>query len=110
MLDYSNIKLISTTSVIKTESPYMHFDIKVDFTVFVPQKDEILGKESEMDSFFLVGVVTKVSPDHIACSVYGLFTASIPAREFPSSTWTWDNDIHVWSTFSKNGIKYFLSN
>ncbi|KAJ2994713.1 hypothetical protein HDV02_001368 [Globomyces sp. JEL0801] len=63
----------------------MHFPISADFVLFSPPVDSTL-----------VGVVNKVSPDHIGCLVYGLFNASIAADQFPKKEWVWDEDAHHW--------------
>ncbi|KAJ3330685.1 hypothetical protein HDU91_003517, partial [Kappamyces sp. JEL0680] len=49
------------------------------------------------------GVVSKVSPDHIACVVHGLFNASIAKDQLPPNSWTWDADNHYWSGYTNNG-------
>lgn len=83
-LQYQNIKLLSRDAVIQTESPYMHFDIQVDFTVFSPKVEDSM-----------IGVVNKVSPDHVGCLVYGLFNASIAREKLPG--WSWDYEENVWT-------------
>ncbi|KAJ3276211.1 hypothetical protein HDV01_005659 [Terramyces sp. JEL0728] len=76
--------LLQKDAVIKTESPYMHFDVQVDFTVFSPKVQDLM-----------IGVVNKVSPDHVGCLVYGLFNASIARESLPE--WTWDYEENVWT-------------
>lgn len=102
VLSYDNIKSYAKTAVIKSESPFLHFKINADFTVFKPVKDSVVGKNFLIDQ---VGVVTKVSPDHVACSVYGFFTASIYADQFPEKSWTWNKDSNVWEAQSSKGNK-----
>jgi DNA-directed RNA polymerase subunit E'/Rpb7 len=96
VLSYSKIQILGKNSIQKTESPFLHFYINVVFTVFRPEKKSIL-----------VGVVNKVSPDHIGCLVYGLFNASIAADQFQSGTdtsgYTWDDNEHNWSAESDLG-------
>jgi hypothetical protein len=43
VLAYENIKSYSRTAVIKSESPFLHFKINVDFIVFKPVMDSNLG-------------------------------------------------------------------
>ncbi|KAJ3261376.1 hypothetical protein HK103_005984 [Boothiomyces macroporosus] len=76
--------LLQKDAVIQTESPYMHFDIQVDFTVFSPKVEDSM-----------IGVVNKVSPDHVGCLVYGLFNASIAREKLPG--WSWDYEENVWT-------------
>lgn len=83
-LTYSNIKQLATKSIIRSESPYMHFKIQVDFLVFSPKVSEKL-----------IGVVNKVSPGHIGCLVYGLFNASIATDQF-GKKFTWNHETNQW--------------
>ena len=87
VLAFENIKSSAKTAVIKSESPFLHFKINADFIVFKPVKDSVVGN---LMVNWSAGVVTKVSLDHIACSVYGLFTASIYADQFPKNLFIWN--------------------
>lgn len=44
----------------------------------------------------LVGVVNKVSPDHIGLLVHGVFNASIPADNIRKRELEWDEDLAAW--------------
>ena len=70
----------------------MHFRISASFLVFSPEIDEVL-----------VGVVSKVSPDHVGCVVHGLFNASIAKDQFPMNSWSWDEGEHYWTANSPHG-------
>jgi DNA-directed RNA polymerase subunit E'/Rpb7 len=65
----------------------MHFNVAVNFLVFRPSVDDIF-----------VGVVNKVSPDHIGCLVYGFFNASLAADQFTQHGYQWDHDTHSWTS------------
>jgi hypothetical protein len=49
VLSHENIKSYAKTAVIKTESPFLHFKINVDFIVFKPVLDSVLGKISRFN-------------------------------------------------------------
>jgi DNA-directed RNA polymerase I subunit RPA43 len=93
VLSFSGIKVLQTKSIIKTESPFMHFNVSVDFIVFCP----LVGDR-------YIGIVNKVSPDHIGCLVHGFFNASIAADQFTQNLYRWDHESHMW-TSKTNSIK-----
>ena len=49
----------------------MHFNVSVELTLFEPKLGQVM-----------VGIVNKVSPDHIGCLVNGFFNASIAKDQF----------------------------
>lgn len=53
--------------VISNDSPYMHYDLLVDFFVFKPE----IGKEMQ-------GIVNRKSKDHVGILVYNAFNVSLP--------------------------------
>lgn len=71
------------------ESPYCLLRIKVDLTIFAPQVDS-----------WLIGIVNKISPDHIGIIVYNLFNASIASSDL--SKWSYNDK--SWS-YQKKIIK-----
>ncbi len=65
LLAFDNIST-EEIGVISTESPFLHFYVTGDFTVFRPA----VGQE-------LVGVVNKVSKEHLGLICFGLFNVSL---------------------------------
>ncbi|XP_031563127.1 DNA-directed RNA polymerase I subunit RPA43-like [Actinia tenebrosa] len=63
---YDKIQLLRRHGSIVEESPFIHFEVKVNYIVFQPQVDSKL-----------IGVVNKFGYDHIGCLVHGCFNASI---------------------------------
>jgi DNA-directed RNA polymerase I subunit RPA43 len=63
---YDRIQLVQRHGSLVEESPFLHFEVKVNYIVFQPQVDSKL-----------VGVVNKFGYDHIGCLVHGCFNASI---------------------------------
>ncbi|KAI8817579.1 uncharacterized protein EV422DRAFT_219076 [Fimicolochytrium jonesii] len=68
VLACSGVKAVEDSARLMYESPYLHFKVRVRFTLFKP----IVGE-------LVVGVVNKVSSDHIGLLVHGVFNASIPS-------------------------------
>ncbi|KAI9013289.1 hypothetical protein BC832DRAFT_549276 [Gaertneriomyces semiglobifer] len=85
VLAYSDIKYLEPTGKIFYDSPFFHFHIRVRFTVYSPDLNSNV-----------VGVVNKVSPDHIGLLVHGVFNASIPADNIRRGEFTWDEDTAGW--------------
>lgn len=73
---YDNIKLLQRSAEIHDESPFIHFDIKVNYIIFKPEK----GKK-------LIGVVNKTSSTHIGCLVHGRFNASLARPKTCQNGW-----------------------
>lgn len=67
LLGYGNIKLLSNMGTISNDSPYIHYDLMVDFFVFKPE----IGKEMQ-------GIVNRKSKDHVGILVYNAFNVSLP--------------------------------
>jgi DNA-directed RNA polymerase subunit E'/Rpb7 len=87
VIQYSNIKVTKKPIPIKSESPYLHFHVSVEFIVYSPQIGQLC-----------VGVVNKVSPDHIGCLLNGFFNASLAADQFSGNDYHWDHETHSWKT------------
>eukprot|EP00842_Homolaphlyctis_polyrhiza_P003172 jgi/Hompol1/3856/HPOL_003374-RA len=85
VLSFSNVAFTSDTASIINESPFAHFYITATFTVFSPRVGGAL-----------LGVVNKVSSDHIGMLVHGVFNASIPSSEIPTDQYIWDSRALVW--------------
>ncbi len=93
LVAYSNIKFSKNVARILNDNPFLHISVTGNFTVFNPAQ----GSQ-------LVGVVNKVSSNHIGLLVHGVFNASIPASEIPVDAW--DDDAESWRTTDKlNDIK-----
>jgi hypothetical protein len=88
LTSYSNITILNDKCILTSESPFLFIKIRVKFTVFRPELNTLL-----------VGIVNKVSPDHIGCLVYGLFNASIAADQF---NLLWDNN--QWNSNDSSGF------
>ncbi|KAJ3051961.1 hypothetical protein HK097_007050, partial [Rhizophlyctis rosea] len=85
LLSYNNIIAADPVARIMYDSPFFHFHIIVTLILFAPQEKSNL-----------VGVVNKVSPDHIGLLVHGVFNASIPADQIRKNEFYWDEDATCW--------------
>lgn len=63
---YDKPKCVQRCGYIMDESPYIHFDVEIEYVVFQPKIGSILQ-----------GCINKVSEDNIGCLVHGTFNASI---------------------------------
>ena len=78
-LAYSEPTVESSSGRILFDSPFFHVRVSTVFIVFAPVEDDLL-----------VGVVNKVSDDHIGLVVYGIFNASIGQKDiFSEFSWDW---------------------
>ncbi|KAI9093439.1 hypothetical protein DFS34DRAFT_583418 [Phlyctochytrium arcticum] len=85
VLAYDNVQVLDETAQIFYDSPFTHFWIRVTLLIFTPRtKREIIG------------VVNKVSSDHIGLLVHGIFNASIAADHIRRSELRWDPDVAGW--------------
>jgi DNA-directed RNA polymerase I subunit RPA43 len=80
-MSHGKPKIESSSAQLFNDSPFLHFYIRVPILLFCPQP--------EMP---LVGIVNKVSEDHIGLLVYGVFNASIPVDLISSGTFEWNGD------------------
>lgn len=90
ILAYSNVKILSTSSRILYDSPFSHFLVHCTMCIFRPK----IGHP-------IVGVVNKVSPDHIGLLVFGVFNASIPSYQIRSPEFRWDQINSQWARSSE---------
>ncbi|TPX35150.1 hypothetical protein SeMB42_g07230 [Synchytrium endobioticum] len=77
--------LVSSSARIINDSPYLHFPIKTTLTIFAPPLRSNI-----------VGIVNKVSPDHIGCLVCGIFNASIPSDAMRRDEMSWSDEQCCW--------------
>ncbi|KAJ3028312.1 hypothetical protein HDV00_010471 [Rhizophlyctis rosea] len=92
VLSYSDIRPVESAARIIYDSPFFHFHITVTLTLFAPKEKSNL-----------VGVVNKVSPDHIGLLVHGVFNASIPADQIRKNEFQWDDDENCWKRPARDG-------
>ncbi|KAI8914369.1 hypothetical protein EDD86DRAFT_273449 [Gorgonomyces haynaldii] len=76
---FANVKVTDSFAKIQNESPFMNMNIQVDLVHFSPKKEQLL-----------VGIVNKMSADHIGLLVHGIFNASISTQELEG--WEWQED------------------
>lgn len=86
LVAYSDVRIASKTAPVKYDSPFIHVVVEATLCVFRPT----VGAP-------VVGVVNKVSPDHIGLLVLGVFNASIPARNIRSPEFEWDQVNAQWA-------------
>ena len=70
-VNYEAFKIEQRTGSILEESPYIHFDVKVNIILFKPT----IGST-------LVGTVNKLGVDYVGCLVHNCFNASIAKSNF----------------------------
>jgi DNA-directed RNA polymerase I subunit RPA43 len=92
LISFANIRKLDTQCVLKTESPFLHFYITVELTLFRPKLDMVM-----------VGIVNKVSPDHVGCLVNGYFNCSIAKDQFATGYFQWDDEHTHWKASSSHG-------
>ena len=85
IVSFRNVQKLQQQCLIRTESPYLNFKISVELTLFAPKSGQIM-----------IGIVNKVSPDHIGCLVNGFFNVSIAKDQFATNYFKWDNENHDW--------------
>eukprot|EP00051_Salpingoeca_urceolata_P019413 m.283478 g.283478 ORF g.283478 m.283478 type:complete len:318 (-) comp19416_c0_seq3:27-980(-) len=84
-VSYSNEVCESATSAIAADFPQLHFFVRVNFVVFTPT----VGCR-------LVGVVNKITVDHIGLLVHGTFNAAI-GRDAIRDSYEFDAEQGAWS-------------
>ncbi|KAJ3161807.1 hypothetical protein HDU86_006578 [Geranomyces michiganensis] len=85
VLGYANVKAIGDVARVIDDSPFCHFSVRATCWVFRPVVGEII-----------VGVVNKVSSDHVGLLVHGVFNASIPADKIPRDRFHFDHVTEAW--------------
>lgn len=70
-VNYEGFEIEQRAGSILEESPYIHFDVKVNVILFKPT----IGST-------LVGTVNKLGIDHVGCLVHNCFNASIAKSNF----------------------------
>ena len=91
VISFSNIQKLEHQCVLKTESPFLHFFVSVDLTLFKPEIGMVM-----------VGIVNKVSPDHFGCLVNGYFNCSIAKDQFATNYFEWNDESSHWVGKSKD--------
>ncbi|KAJ3157240.1 hypothetical protein HDU89_002652 [Geranomyces variabilis] len=85
VLGYANVKAIGDVARVIDDSPFCHFVVRATCWVFRP----VVGET-------IVGVVNKVSSDHVGLLVHGVFNASIPADKIPRERFSFDHTTEAW--------------
>ncbi|TPX65379.1 hypothetical protein SpCBS45565_g05217 [Spizellomyces sp. 'palustris'] len=85
VLAYSDVEVLEHSARILYDSPFFHFYVRANLLTFSPSLKSNL-----------VGVVNKVSPDHIGLLVHGVFNASIPADQIRRKEFKWDENAAGW--------------
>ncbi|KAI8593273.1 hypothetical protein BDZ88DRAFT_404168 [Geranomyces variabilis] len=85
VLSYANVKAIGDVARVIDDSPFCHFVVRATCWVFRP----VVGET-------IVGVVNKVSSDHVGLLVHGVFNASIPADKIPRERFSFDHTTEAW--------------
>ncbi|KNC75501.1 hypothetical protein SARC_11976, partial [Sphaeroforma arctica JP610] len=84
LLCYDTLRAQQTSARTISDSPFGHFDVDASLLLFAP----IIGSE-------MVGIVHKVSEDHVGILVFGSFNVSIP-KNFIHSDLMYDKDEFKW--------------
>ncbi|KAJ3168062.1 hypothetical protein HDU87_001263 [Geranomyces variabilis] len=85
VLGYADVKAIGDVARVIDDSPFCHFVVRATCWVFRP----VVGET-------IVGVVNKVSSDHVGLLVHGVFNASIPANKIPHERFSFDHTAEAW--------------
>ncbi|KAJ3175395.1 hypothetical protein HDU87_006215 [Geranomyces variabilis] len=85
VLGYANVKAIDNVARVIDDSPFCHFVVRATCWVFRP----VVGETR-------VGVVNKVSSDHVGLLVHGVFNASIPADKIHRERLSFDHTTEAW--------------
>ncbi|CAG8571352.1 4883_t:CDS:2 [Diversispora eburnea] len=95
VLAYENVKLCDNTGYIYEDSPYSHFFVRADFTLW----DASIGCK-------MVGKVVRQSPLHISLLLYDSFNVKINRQCIPDDIFEWrDNDSLYNSIFVGNQLE-----
>ncbi|KAJ3400345.1 hypothetical protein HDU80_007065 [Chytriomyces hyalinus] len=85
-ISYSNVHIVEDAGNVLYDSPNTHFNATCRFVLFAPTEGSIL-----------VGLVNKVSSDHIGLLVHGVFNASIAAEHVRKTEFKFNNSTKVWN-------------
>ncbi|KAI8824590.1 hypothetical protein BJ741DRAFT_541384 [Chytriomyces cf. hyalinus JEL632] len=85
-ISYSNVHIVEDAGNVLYDSPNTHFNATCRFVLFAPTEASIL-----------VGLVNKVSSDHIGLLVHGVFNASIAAEHVRKTEFKFSNSTKVWT-------------
>ncbi|KAI8613825.1 hypothetical protein BC830DRAFT_1130311 [Chytriomyces sp. MP71] len=89
-ISYSDVKIEEKAANVLYDSPNSHFHARVKFLLFSPAVDNII-----------VGLVNKVSSDHIGLLVHGVFNASISAEHIRKTEFKYNHGSKVWTRITK---------
>ncbi|KAJ3101214.1 hypothetical protein HDU97_001565 [Phlyctochytrium planicorne] len=92
ILAFNNVRFLQNAAKILYDSPYSHFKVSATLTVFSPKVNSVL-----------VGIVNKVSPDHIGLLVHGAFNASIAADQIRKKEFVWRDKLGAWKQLGVDG-------
>jgi len=84
VVGYENIKYEKRVGALAQDSPYVHFFVRAALLLFKP-----------VEGAMLVGVVNKVSVDHIGLLVEGIFNASIASSQI-AEQYEYDEEEDRW--------------
>ncbi|KAJ3078707.1 hypothetical protein HDU99_000419, partial [Rhizoclosmatium hyalinum] len=91
-LSYSDVKIQEKVANVLYDSPNLHLHATVKFTLFAPRE----GTE-------IVGIVNKVSSDHIGLLVHGVFNASIAADQIRKKEFHFNHGAKAWRRVDEDG-------
>ncbi|KAJ3348439.1 hypothetical protein HDU83_001325 [Entophlyctis luteolus] len=91
-LAYSNIKILDDAAKVLFDSPFCHVYASVNFVMFAPRIGSLQ-----------VGVVNKVSSDHIGLLVHGVFNASITSEHIRHNEYKFNNSTKSWKRYHPGG-------
>ncbi|KAJ3008765.1 UNVERIFIED_CONTAM: hypothetical protein HDU68_002964 [Siphonaria sp. JEL0065] len=91
-LSYSNVRIQEKAAKVLYDSPHCHLHATVTFTLFAPKE----GTQ-------IVGIVNKVSSDHIGLLVHGVFNASIAADHIRKQEYHYNHGAKAWRRVDDDG-------
>ncbi|KAJ3206519.1 hypothetical protein HDU67_008112 [Dinochytrium kinnereticum] len=92
IIAFNNVKFLQNSAKVMYDCPYAHIPISTELTVFSPKINSLV-----------VGVVNKVSPDHIGLLVHGVFNASIAADQIRKYEFAWRDKLSGWKRLGTDG-------
>ncbi|KAJ1567854.1 Etoposide induced 2.4 mRNA, partial [Cladochytrium tenue] len=92
LVAYSDVAILEEAGKVMYDSPYVHFHIRATFTLFSP----LVGAP-------IVGIVNKVSADHIGLLVCGVFNASVPKEQIRLDEFVWNDEVYEWQSTRDGG-------
>ncbi|KAI9324006.1 DNA-directed RNA polymerase I complex subunit Rpa43 [Obelidium mucronatum] len=91
-LSYSNVKIEEKVANVLYDSPFCHLHATCTFTLFAPREGSTI-----------VGIVNKVSSDHIGLLVHGVFNASIAAEHIQKTEYHFNHGAKAWRRVDEDG-------